>query len=126
MLSAEEYRLFDGILLDVFPENQQTQVRLQLSNVLEGVLSLRLVPALSGGRVPVSEILTATPALRTLIREGKTHQIDNIIQTSAEFGMMTLETSLARLVQAGTIGFDVAISYALRPEELGRLLKRAV
>lgn len=113
-------------IVDVFPENQQTQVRLQLSNVLEGVLSLRLVPALSGGRVPVSEILTATPAVRTLVREGKTHQIDNIIQTSAEFGMMTLETSLAKLVQSGTIGLDVATSYALRPEELGRLLKRAV
>lgn len=113
-------------IVDVFPENQQTQVRLQLSNVLEAVLSLRLVPALAGGRVPVSEILTATPAVRTLVREGKTHQIDNIIQTSAEFGMMTLETSLASLVQSGIIGLDIATSYALRPEELGRLLKRTV
>lgn len=111
-------------IVDVFPENQQSQVRLQLSNVLEGVLSLRLVPALAGGRVPVSEILTATPAVRTLVREGKTHQIDNIIQTSAEFGMMTLETSLASLVKSGTISLDVATSYALRPEELGRLLQK--
>ncbi len=111
-------------IVDVFPENQQTQIRLQLSNVLEGVLSLRLVPAISGGRVPVSEILTATPAVRTLVREGKTHQIDNIIQTSAEYGMMTLETSLASLVRSGTISLDVATSYALRPEELGRLLQK--
>lgn len=111
-------------IVDVFPENQQTQIRLQLSNVLEGVLSLRLVPALAGGRVPVSEILTATPAVRTLVREGKTHQIDNIIQTSAEYGMMTLETSLATLVKSGTIGLDVATSYALRPEELGRLMQK--
>ncbi len=111
-------------IVDVFPENQQTQIRLQLSNVLEGVLSLRLVPATAGGRVPVSEILTATPAVRTLIREGKTHQIDNIIQTSAEYGMMTLETSLAALVRSGTIGLEVASSYALRPEELGRLLTK--
>lgn len=111
-------------IVDVFPENQQTQIRLQLSNVLEGVLSLRLVPSLSGGRVPVSEILTATPAVRTLVREGKTHQIDNIIQTSAEYGMMTLETSLATLVKSGTIGLDVATSYALRPEELGRLMQK--
>lgn len=110
-------------VVDVFPENQQTQVRLQLSNVLEGVLSLRLVPALSGGRVPVAEILTGTPAVRTLIREGKTHQIDNIIQTSAENGMMTLETSLAALVKGGVIGMDIATSFALRPEELGRLLQ---
>lgn len=113
-------------IVDVFQENQQSQVRLQLSNVLEGILSLRLIPALSGGRVPAVEVLTATPAVRTLIRDGKTHQIDNIIQTSAEFGMTTLETSLASLVTAGTIAIDVAISYALRPEELGRLLKRPV
>ena len=111
-------------IVDVFPENQQTQIRLQLSNVLEGVLSLRLVPSIAGGRRPVSEILTATPAVRTLIREGKTHQIDNIIQTSAEYGMMTLETSLATAVRAGSISLEVANSYALRPEELGRLLQK--
>lgn len=111
-------------VVDVFPENQQMQIRLQLSNVLEGVLSLRLVPALGGGRVPATEILTATPAVRTLVREGKTHQIDNIIQTSAEFGMMTLESSLAESVKTGRIGIEVAQSFALRPEELNRLLKR--
>lgn len=111
-------------VVDVFPENQQTQVRLQLSNVLEGVLSQRLVPSLSGGRIPVTEILTATPAVKTLVREGKTHQIDNIIQTSAEFGMMTLESSLAKAVKEGKISVEVASSFALRPEELGRLLKR--
>jgi len=110
-------------IVDVFSENQQVQIRLQLSNVLEGIISLRLVPALSGGRIPVSEVLTGTPAIRTLVREGKTHQIDNIIQTSAEFGMMTLESSLATAVRAGTIGMDTAVSFALRPEELGRLLK---
>ena len=70
--------------------------------------------------------MTATPAIRTLIREGKTHQIDNIIQTSAEFGMMMLETSLAAAVKAGTIGLDVAVSFAVHPEELGRLLKTTV
>ncbi len=113
-------------IVDVFPENQQIQIRLQLSNVLEGILSMRLVPATSGGRVPVVEILTGTPAIRTLIREGKTHQIDNIIQTSAEFGMMTLETSLAAAVKAGIIGMDMAESFALRPEELGRLLKTTI
>lgn len=111
-------------VVDVFPENQQMQIRLQLSNVLEGVLSLRLIPALGGGRIPATEILTATPAVRTLVREGKTHQIDNIIQTSAEFGMMTLESSLATSVKTGKIGMDIAQSFALRPEELGRLLKR--
>lgn len=111
-------------VVDVFPENQQMQVKLQLSNVLEGVVSLRLIPALSGGRVPAAEILTATPAVKTLIREGKTHQIDNIIQTSAQYGMATLETSLASLVKSGKVALDVAASFALRPEEFGRLMQR--
>jgi twitching motility protein PilT len=111
-------------IVDVFPENQQVQVRLQLSNVIEGVLSLRLIPSLSGSRIPACEIMTATPAIRTLIRDGKTHQIDNIIQTSAEYGMMTLETSLAAAVNSGTISPETAQSYAIRPEELGRLLRK--
>lgn len=110
-------------IVDVFPENQQQQVRLQLSSVLEGILALRLIPAISGGRVLVSEILTATPAVRTTVREGKTHLIDNIIQTSGELGMMTLETALARAVKEGKLNVEVAQSYAIRPEELGRLLK---
>lgn len=112
-------------IVDVFPQNQQPQIRLQLSFVLEGVLSQRLVPSINGGRVPVTEILTATPAVRTTIREGKTHLIDNIIQTSAELGMMTLETSLAQAVQMGRISVDTATSYSIRPQELGRLLKGA-
>ncbi len=111
-------------IVDVFPENQQVQIRLQLSSVIEGVLSQRLVPGVSGGRVLVSEIMTGTPAIRTTIRDGKTHLIDNIIQTSAELGMMTLETALADAVRAGKISQEMAQSYALRPEELGRLLKR--
>lgn len=111
-------------IVDVFPENQQVQIRLQLSAVIEGVLSQRLVPAISGGRMLISEIMTGTPAVRTTIRDGKSHLIDNIIQTSAELGMMSLETSLALAVREGKISQDVATSYALRPEELGRLLKR--
>jgi twitching motility protein PilT len=113
-------------IVDVFPENQQSQVRLQLSSVLEGIISLRLIPAMAGGRLPVSEILTATPAVKTLIREGKTHQIDNIIQTSAEYGMITLEAALAALVKQGKVTLDMASSYALRPEELGRLMKTSI
>ena len=85
-------------IVDVFPENQQAQIKIQLSSVLEGVISQRLVPTTSGGRTVVSEVLLATPAVRTLIRDGKTHLIDNVIQTSAEIGMMTLETSLSRAV----------------------------
>lgn len=110
-------------IVDVFPENQQSQVRLQLASVIEGVLSLRLVPAVAGGRVVVSEIMTGTPAIRTTIRDGKSHLIDNIIQTSAELGMMNLETALANAVKAGKVNVEMALSYALRPEEFGRLVK---
>lgn len=110
-------------IVDVFPENQQGQVRLQLSSTLEGVLSQRLIPATTGGRIAVGEILTGTPAVRSTIRDGKTHLLDNVIQTSAEFGMMTLETSLARAVKEGKVNIEVATAFAVRPEELGRLLK---
>lgn len=110
-------------IVDVFPENQQSQVKLQLSSVIEGVLSQRLIPAAAGGRVVVGEIMTVTAAIRTTIRDGKTHLLDNIIQTSAEFGMTSLETSLAARVREGKITIEVATSYAIRPEELGRLLK---
>lgn len=111
-------------IVDVFPDNQQVQIRLQLSAVIEGVLSQRLIPAIAGGRIPVSEIMTATPAIKTTIRDGKSHLINNIIQTSAELGMMTLETALARAIREGKISLEVAQSYALQPEELNRLLKQ--
>ncbi len=110
-------------IVDVFPENQQGQIRIQLSSVLEGVISQRLVPAATGGRTVVAEILIATPAIRTLIRDGKSHLIDNVIQTSADLGMMTLETSLSRAVLDRKITMETASSFAIRPDELGRLLK---
>lgn len=110
-------------VVGVFPENQQDQVRMQLSNVLEAVISQRLIPAQSGGRYPATEILLATPAVKNVIREGKTHLVDNIIQTSSNVGMQTLETSLAGLVKAGHIDLETAISYSLRPQELTREVK---
>lgn len=110
-------------IIDVFPENQQAQIRLQLAAVLEGVISQRLVPAISGGRVAVAEILTGTAAVRSTIRDGKTHLLDNIIQTSLELGMMTLESALTRAVKEGKISMETATSYAIRPEELGRLMR---
>lgn len=110
-------------IVDVFPENQQGQVRMQLATVIEGVISLRLIPAVSGGRVVVAEIMVGTPAIRTTIRDGKTHLIDNVIQTSAELGMVTLETALANAVKEGKISVETATSWAVRPEELGRILK---
>jgi twitching motility protein PilT len=110
-------------IVDVFPQSQQSQVRMQLASVIEGVLSLRLIPAVGGGRTAVAEIMTGTPAVRTTIRDGKSHLIDNIIQTSAELGMETLETALAKAVKSGKISVETATSYAVRPEELGRILK---
>lgn len=110
-------------VVGVFPETQQEQVRMQLSNVLEAVISMRLVPAAAGGRFPATEILLANPAVRNVIREGKSHLIDNIIQTSSSLGMQTLETSLATLVKAGHVSLEVALSYSLRPQELMREVK---
>ena len=111
-------------IVDVFPESQQQQIRLQLSAVIEGVISMRLIPAISGGRIVVAEIMTATPAVKTIIRDGKSHLLGNIIQTSAELGMITLESSLARAIREGKISLEIAQSYALEPEELTRLLKQ--
>ena len=111
-------------IIDVFPEHQQAQVRMQLSNVLEAVVAQRLIPASDGGRIPATEVLLATPAVRNTIREGKTHQIDNIIQTSGELGMMSLEASLANWVQNGALDLSIAQEYALRPEEVARLVKQ--
>lgn len=110
-------------IVDVFPENQQGQIRLQLSMSLEGIFSQRLVPAVTGGRVAIAEVLTGSPAIRTTIREGKSHLIDNVIQTSGELGMMTIEMGLAKAVKENKISVETAMDYAVRPEELGRLLK---
>lgn len=110
-------------IVDVFPEEQQSQVRLQLSNVIEAVFSQRLITAIAGGRVVGYEVLLGSTAIRTAIREGKTHQIDSILQTSQEAGMNTLETSLAALVRDGKITLEAAQSWSLRPEELTRLVR---
>lgn len=111
-------------IIDVFPEHQQGQIRMQLSATIEAIVSQRLLPCLEGGRIPATEILVATPAVRTVIREGKTHMIDNIIQTSVEMGMRMLEMDLARLVKEGKISLDVAQMYAFRPEELMKMTRK--
>ncbi len=110
-------------IVDVFPEEQQSQVRLQLSNVIEAVFSMRLVPSITGSRVVAYEIMLGTSAIKTSIREGKTHQIDNILQTSTEMGMNTIEMSLANLVKNEKITLETAQGYSLRPEELNRLVR---
>lgn len=109
-------------IIDVFPEAQQQQIRQQLAGSLEAILAQRLIPAVSGGRVPAVEVLLGTPAVRNLIREGKSHQIDNIIQTSGALGMVTLDASLATWTRAGVVSVDAARIYSMRPDEFDRLL----
>jgi len=111
-------------IVDVFPEHQQEQIRVQLANVLVGVIAQRLLPAIGGGRVPAAEVLLGTAAVKTSIREGKSHLINNVIQTSGELGMRSLENDLARLVNSGKVDLRVAQEYALAPQELNRLIKK--
>lgn len=110
-------------IVDVFPEEQQKQVRLQLSNVLEAVFSQRLIPATQKGRVVAYEVMLGTTAIKTAIREGKTHQIESILETSQETGMSTLEKSLATLVKNGEVTLEEAETWSLRPDELMRLVR---
>jgi len=110
-------------IIDVFPEHQQQQVRIQLSASLEAVVSQRLVSTLDNKRMPACEVLLANGAVRNIIREGKTHQIDNVISTSLDLGMFTLEYSLANLVESGKISLDEAKAKTLKSDALVRLLK---
>lgn len=110
-------------ILDSFPAHQQNQVRAQLAFTLKGIISQRLLPQLSGGRIPAVEVLIGIPAVASNIRDGKTHLIDSVIETSQDVGMMTLESSLSQLVLAGSVSLEVAQSYATHPEELMRMVK---
>lgn len=109
-------------MIDVFPPYQQQQIRVQLSNILQGVVSQRLIAALGGGRVAAAEIMVSTPAVRNIIREGKTHQLDAVIQTSADQGMVSMDKALAIMVKSGHISTDEAINYAIDRAEFERLL----
>jgi twitching motility protein PilT len=110
-------------IIDVFPENQQQQVRTQVANTLEAVIAQRLVPMDSGGRRAVSEVMLNNSAVSNMIREGKMHQVDNVIRTSSDIGMIYLEKSLVNLVREGVISVQKAQEYAVHPEEVLRLLK---
>ena len=110
-------------MIDVFPAHQQPQIRTQLSNILVGICSQRLVPAINGGRMAVAEIMIANSAVRAIIREGKTHQLDMTIQTGAEQGMQTMDRELARYVKSGTISYDDARQFAVDVAEFERLAR---
>ena len=110
-------------MIDVFPSHQQPQVRSQLSNMLMAICAQRLVPAIGGGRVVAAEIMIANSAVRSLIRDGKTYQLDTAIQTGADQGMQTMDRTLAKLVQTGVITYDSAREFAVDINELNRLVK---
>jgi twitching motility protein PilT len=110
-------------MIDVFPPHQQPQIRSQLSNILMAICSQRLVPTIGGGRIAAAEVLVATPAVRNIIREGKTHQLDAVIQTGIDHGMQSMDKTLVNLIHAGTITYEEARNYAIDVEELDRLMR---
>src|SRR5437868_4154563 len=110
-------------MIDVFPPHQQPQIRSQLSNILMAIASQRLIPTIGGGRIAAAEILVATPAVRNIIREGKTHQLEAVIQTGAEFGMQSMDKTLVSLIHSGSITYDEARNVAVDIDELDRLMR---
>jgi twitching motility protein PilT len=111
-------------MIDVFPAGQQGQIRQQLAATVKAVASQRLLPAIGGGRRAALEIMFANAAIRNLIREEKAFQIDTVIQTSADAGMMLFETHLMQLIQQGIITQETALERAFRPAEMARLLEK--
>ncbi|MEI7539700.1 MAG: type IV pilus twitching motility protein PilT [Candidatus Saccharibacteria bacterium] len=110
-------------MIDVFPPHQQPQIRAQLSNILMAICSQRLIPSIGGGRVVAAEVLVTNPAVRNIIREGKTHQLDAVIQTGADQGMQTMDRTLVSLVQNGTVTYDNAYEVAVDLTEFQRLMR---
>ncbi|EOD00112.1 type IV pilus twitching motility protein PilT [Caldisalinibacter kiritimatiensis] len=110
-------------IIDVFPPHQQQQIMVQLSNVIEGVISQQLLPKADGsGRAVALEIMVATPAIRNLIREGKTHQIQTAIQTGTKYNMVTMDNSLLELYRKGIISRDTILNYSVDKEMVKRFL----
>ncbi len=109
-------------IIDTFPEGQQDQIRLQLSGSLAGIFSQRLIPRISGGLVPAYELLINNAAVANLIRERRTHEIQTVIETGLEHGMIDMNRSLVELVQKGEITVENAFSYSTNPKGLERLM----
>jgi twitching motility protein PilT len=111
-------------IIDVFPSYQQQQVRIQLSSVIQGIISQQLLPMIDGkGRIAAFEIMVATPAIRNLIREEKTHQIDTAIQTGSKYGMQTMDNSMLKLFNKGKISEETVLSQSVFPDVIKRYLK---
>jgi twitching motility protein PilT len=109
-------------IIDVFPPNQQQQVRVQLSTVLQGVVSQQLIPSEEMGRVPAFEIMTMNHAIRNMVREGKVHQIDSAIHSGKAEGMVGMDFSLARLANEGLITIDEALLHCINHDTIKRYL----
>jgi twitching motility protein PilT len=107
-----------GRMIDVFPAEQQAQIRVQLASALSCVVYQRLIPRMGGGMVAAHEVLVATPAVRNLIKEGKTHQLRNSLVTGSRDGMVTLEQSLSLLVQQGVVAEQDALARSLYPKDV--------
>ena len=110
-------------IVDSFPSDQQQQIRAQLSGSLLGVVSQRLIPRIKGGLIPACEVMISTPAVANLIRENKVHELDLVIETSLELGMISLNRSLASLVKSREISLENALSYSLNPVELRKITR---
>ncbi len=111
-------------IIDIFPPNQQQQIRVQLSMLLQTVVSQQLLPTVDGGIVPAFEIMHVNPAIRNLIRESKVHQIETIMGMSAEEGMVTMDNSLMALYQQGKITAETAMEHSLHPDLMEKRLKQ--
>ena len=106
-------------VIDVFPPHQQQQIRVQLSNVLEAVISQQLIPTSDGmGRVAAFEVMHANHAVRNLIREGKSHQLTSVMQTNRKLGMITMDEAIQQLYFNGRISRDMAIQFAQDPDAM--------
>jgi twitching motility protein PilT len=109
-------------IIDSFPPNQQSQIKNQLANTISGIVSQRLIPSIQGGLIPAVEVMIATPAVRTLIRDNRAKQIDLVIETSQEAGMITLDKSLSDLVRKKKISLEKAQFFSSNPDNLKDLL----
>ncbi len=110
-------------IVDVFPPNQQQQVRIQLSTILQAVVSQQLLPTVDGLRAAAFEVMLVNPAVRNMIRESKTPQIDSVLQMNAALGMCTMDTSLAQLVNSGVVTCEDALPYSLNQDTFLRMVR---
>jgi len=109
-------------IIDSFPSDQQSQIRLQLASSLLGIFSQRLVPRITGGRIPAYELLINNKAIANLIREKRTHEVDVVIETSSHEGMIDMNRCLVDLVRRGEISMESAYQYSINPKALEQMM----